>query len=220
MPAAMRNALAALAIASAALAGSCAAPHSRPPEAFWTSLSGTLARTIESARDAQEKARDELMTAHDAMIQQVASQDAEGSYREGRRIVARCESRIKTASDRARNVSDNSKDIFARWEREARDYADPGLRDQSLRELSAAQGRSKRMLAAVNAADASFNPVLLGIKDDSLYLKHRRGVANPPAPQYTQVAKREKDLAAMTAAVETSRKECDAYLAIMPRPVH
>ena len=99
-------------------------------------------------------------------------------------------SSLKKAYDRLSDEYDDSKDaaeevseeideveavandLFAEWETELEEYTDANLRRTSEDQLRKTRSRYKEMLASMQAAEASMDPVLKTFRNNVLFLKH------------------------------------------------
>lgn len=194
----------------------CAQPYARSYEPFWRNRLHTLTRSATLAKEAQQAALEEFAAAQPKMDAFIASPETEDPYRDSRRVIARCESGATKSADRVKNVKDNAETIFDEWSRESSQYADPSLRKQSRRELDDVKARTDRLIATLESAEESMQPVLISLKDDALYLKHRRGMRNPPPPAYSAKGVRDRGFAQLRAAIGEVVAECDAFVASFP----
>lgn len=63
-------------------------------------------------------------------------------------------------------------DLFAEWEDELGEYSDAGLRRQSQQLLAATRAGYRRLITAMQRAEAAMDPVLTLFNDQVLFLRH------------------------------------------------
>ena len=81
----------------------------------------------------------------------------------------RAADRIKDRIDKVESVAEA---LFDEWQGELGEYTDADLRRDSARQLKEAKRRYERLISAMRRAEKSLDPVLAGLKDNVLYLKH------------------------------------------------
>lgn len=195
-------------------------PHANRYEPFWQNRFESLVRSVQTAQKAQVDAADELARCAPLLDGLVAAPDSDASYHESRRLVARCDSRTRTARVRIDNLRESATNVFDQWRREIREYDDSSLRRQSDQERTACMQRYEAALKSLEAARDSLDAPLLSLKDDDLYLKHRRNLRDPPPPAYSNQGPRDRGVALMLAAVAAANAECDRFFTFMPAPRH
>lgn len=62
--------------------------------------------------------------------------------------------------------------LFDEWQGELDQYTNQNLRRESARELKATRRRYERLIGSMRGAERSLDPVLAGLKDNVLFLKH------------------------------------------------
>ncbi len=196
--------------------GGCTTPHSGVYEPFWRNRFKTLTRSVEAAKKAQADALVELEAAQPKMRGLVESRETEGPYKESRHVIARCDSRVTQSANRVKNVKDNCDQIFEEWRRESRDFADAKLREQSRRELEDIRARADRLIKALEEGQKAMGPVLVSLKDDSLYLRHRRGVRDSPPPAYSTPGAADAAMAKLRLLITEAGAECESFIASFP----
>jgi len=75
-------------------------------------------------------------------------------------------------SDEIDDVEDVAGALFKEWNEEIKLYSDPNLKQNSQDQLRDTQARYKEMLASMQAAERSMEPVLKTFRDNVLFLKH------------------------------------------------
>lgn len=74
--------------------------------------------------------------------------------------------------DRIDKVDSVANALFDEWQGELDEYTNQNLRRESERELRATRQRYDRLIGAMRKAEHSLDPVLAGLKDNVLFLKH------------------------------------------------
>lgn len=74
--------------------------------------------------------------------------------------------------DRIAKVDSVANALFDEWQGELGEYTNQNLRRESERELKETQRRYARLIGAMRRAEHSLDPVLAGLKDNVLFLKH------------------------------------------------
>ena len=133
-----------------------------------------LASRVKSARDAQQDAKQEIVSALEQFSRTVNFPGGEleaqykrlaGQLDDGEAAAARVRGRIGEVED----VGDA---LFREWRQELDKYASPDLRRRSEQQLRATQARYSQMLAAMRQAEARMEPALRPLRDQVLFMKH------------------------------------------------
>jgi hypothetical protein len=168
-------------------AAGCRAPAGPSPsfEAFSRNKLAVLARNIESTRDAQTAAADQVLESIQTIKREAWTGAEPGqAYDQTRRLLAVAESRARNAHARVRVVENNGRDFFLQWSKEASEYQDQDLRESSRQNRLRVKAAFDKAIEAMKAADEATEPPLLAIRDQMLFLKHHRNSERvPPRPQ-------------------------------------
>jgi len=116
--------------------------------------------------------------------------------------------------DRIASVESVAEALFDEWEDELDDYTNQALRRDSEQQLRTTRTRYSRVIAAMNRAEATLDPVLDSLRDNVLYLKHNlnaRAVASLRGELDTINTDVERLLEAMQLAIA----ESDRFIAEM-----
>lgn len=195
-----------------ALAG-CQSMKYRTLEAFGVEKRDILSSRVESAREAQGEAKEEFSS---ALEQFRATVDFDGGELEDlydrlngayERSLADAE-RVRERIDGVRNVA---KDLFDEWSDELDDYENADLRRRSENLLRETQGRYERMIAAMERAEATMDPVLQAFQDQVLFLKHNLN-ARAISALREELDDIESDTEALVAAMNEAIAEADAFI--------
>ncbi|WP_376691212.1 DUF2959 domain-containing protein [Wenzhouxiangella sp. EGI_FJ10409] len=195
-----------------ALAG-CQSMKYRTLEAFGVEKRDILSSRVESARDAQGEAKEEFSS---ALEQFRATVDFDGGELEDlydrlngayERSLADAE-QVRERIDGVRNVAE---DLFDEWSDELDDYENADLRRRSESLLRDTQGRYERMIAAMERAEATMDPVLQAFQDQVLFLKHNLN-ARAISALREELDDIESDTQALVAAMNEAIAEADAFI--------
>jgi translation elongation factor EF-G len=137
--------------------------------------------------------------------------DLEKFYRRLSRDLEACEKRAEAVRERIGNVERIAADLFVEWEREITQISNPGLRDQSRRQLRDTQTRWARLQRAMSQAEARMEPVLRQLRDYVLYLKHNLNARAVGALQ-REAGGIEIEVQSLIAAIAQSVREADDFL--------
>lgn len=196
----------------AALAG-CQTVKYRTLEAFGVEKRDILSSRVESARDAQDEAKEQFSSALEQFRATVSFDGGElediydrldGAYE---RSLADAE-RVRERIDEVRDVAD---DLFAEWLDELDEYESADLRRRSREMLEETRGRYQRMIAAMERAEATMDPVLQSFQDQVLFLKHNLN-ARAISALKNELEGIEDDTRALIEAMNESIAEADAFI--------
>lgn len=133
-----------------------------------------LVSNVEDARDAQKDAQEQFKDALER-FGSVVSIEETGL----KKAYDRLSDEYDDSKDAAEDVSDEiddveevADDLFAEWESEIKEYTDSNLRNNSQNQLRDTRARYKEMLASMQAAERSMEPVLNTFRNNVLFLKH------------------------------------------------
>jgi len=208
-----RSALSALLVAATVALGGCQAAKYRTLETFGIEKRDILSDRVESARDAQDEAREQFASALEQFRATVAFDggELEELYdrldREYRRSVDDAE-RVRDRIDSIRDVAD---DLFEEWEAELDAYESPDLRVRSAGLKRDTEARYERMIEAMERAEVTMDPVLQAFEDQVLFLKHNLN-ARAISALRSELDGIEDDTEALIEAMNASIAEADAFI--------
>lgn len=153
---------------------SCASTYYRTLETFGVEKREILANRIENARDSQEDAKDQFVSALEQYrsVVHVDGGDLEEIYDRLNKEYERSVDRADEVGERIEAVQSVADDLFDEWGEEIEQYSDPSLSDRSQRLLSDTQRDYRRVLDAMQRAERSMEPVLTLFNDQVLILRH------------------------------------------------
>jgi ElaB/YqjD/DUF883 family membrane-anchored ribosome-binding protein len=133
-----------------------------------------LSSRVKSARDAQEAAKNEIVSALEQFSRTVNFQggELEAQYK-------RLDAKLKDGEDAAEavrkriaDVQDVGDALFREWRAELAQYNSADLRRRSEQQLLATQSRYTQMVGAMKQAESRMDPALRPLRDQVLFLKH------------------------------------------------
>ncbi len=175
-----------------------------------------LVQRVTDAAVSQENAKVEFANALDAFraVVDVDAGELESTYDTLSDAYDRSEDKADKVRARIKDVKGVARDLFREWNAELTEYSDPGLRRSSAQQLAATQARYDTLVAKMDKAAASMDPVLVVFHDRVLYLKHNLN-ARAIASLGAETAGLEADVADLIAEMERSIAEADAFIAEM-----
>ncbi len=208
-----RARIAALLIVAAAVLAGCQTVKYRTLEAFGVEKRDILSSRVESARDSQGEAKEQFASALEQFRATVAFDGGEledlydrldGAYR---RSVADAE-QVRERIDKVRDVAE---DLFDEWADELDEYQSADLRRRSRKLLDETQSRYQRMIAAMERAETTMDPVLQSFQDQVLFLKHNLN-ARAISALRNELDGIESDTQALIEAMNEAIAEADAFI--------
>jgi chromosome segregation ATPase len=133
-----------------------------------------LVDRVESARDSQQDAKEEIT---DALTEFRKVVDYDGGELEARykSLAAQLEDSEKAADavrERIDAVEHVAGALFDEWNEELAQYSDAGLRSRSEQQLRQTRARYQEMIGAMKRAESRLDPALQPLRDQVLFLKH------------------------------------------------
>jgi len=152
----------------------CSSVKYRALESIGIEKRDVLSSSVEDAAEAQDEAAEQFASALEQFRATVEMDggDLEDTYDRLNREFERSEARAEEVAERIDEIEDVAGDLFEEWQEELDDYTDPALRRRSEQILSETRGRYTSMMAAMDRAEASMDPVLNVFRDQVLFLKH------------------------------------------------
>lgn len=162
-----------LLLASLALAG-CQSAYFAAMEKVGYAKRDILATRVKSASEAQQEAKQEIVSALEQFSRTVNFQggELEAQYKRLAGKLSDSEeaaARVRTRIGEVESVGDA---LFREWRQELDKYASPDLRRRSEQQLRATQARYSQMLTAMRQAEARMEPALRPLRDQVLFIKH------------------------------------------------
>ena len=171
---------------------------------------------VESARDAQQDAKEEFESALEkfSSVLKVDGGELEDKYEQLKAAYDRSNARAETVRDRIEAVEDVSVALFEEWQTELDQYTSDSLRRSSARKLKQTQRQYSQLIGAMKRAENKMEPVLLAFHDQVLFLKHNLN-ARAIASLQTELVSVEAEVNSLIRDMEASIKEADVFIATM-----
>jgi ElaB/YqjD/DUF883 family membrane-anchored ribosome-binding protein len=133
-----------------------------------------LASRVKSASEAQQAAKQEIVSALEQFSRTVNYQggELETQYKRLAGKLDDSEAAAERVRSRIGDVEDVGDALFREWRQELDKYASPDLRRRSEQQLRATQARYRQMLTAMRQAEARMEPALRPLRDQVLFMKH------------------------------------------------
>lgn len=200
-------------VATAPLLASCTAAYYRAFETLGIEKRDILVDRVEEARGSQTSAKEQFASALDRYrsVVNVEGGDLERIYDRLAAEFERSEARAKAVEERVSAVESVADDLFDEWETEIGEYTDPDLRRKSQRLLTDTRADYRRLIAAMQRAEAAMEPVLTLFRDQVLYLRHNLN-ARAIGSLETELADIERATANSIAEMERAIAEASRFI--------
>ena len=172
-----------------------------------------LVDRVEDARDSQADAQVQFASAleqfsvlidFDGGELQAVYEDLDDEYEASESAAAEVTDRI----DAIERVAD---DLFDEWRDELTQYSNVNLRRDSERKLKDTERRYQQLITSMKRAEKRMTPVLDGLRDNVLYLKHNLNASAIGALQ-GELGTIEADVSRLIAEMNTAIAESDAFI--------
>jgi len=133
-----------------------------------------LVSRVEDARDAQEEAKEEVVSALESFSQAVNFKggELEKQYKRFKSQLDASEKAAANVRDRVDKVESTGSALFKEWEGELDTYTNKSLRQRSELQLRDTRSRYGTMITAMQKARDRLEPALRPLRDQVLFLKH------------------------------------------------
>jgi hypothetical protein len=201
------------AFAAAPLLSSCTTAYYRALETVGIEKRDILVDRVEEARDSQTDAKEQFTSALDRYrsVVNIEGGELEEIYDRLEAEFERSETRAQAVQERVASVESVAEDLFGEWEDEIGEYSDPDLRRQSQRLLTATRADYRRLIAAMQRAEAAMDPVLTLFRDQVLFLRHNLN-ARAIGSLETELKDIERATANLIAEMERSIAEASRFI--------
>ena len=208
----MRNL--ALLLTVALLTSGCQSAYYAAAEKVGFAKRDILASRVESARDAQEDAKQEIT---DALTEFRKVVDYRGGELEVRyKSLAAQLDDSEAAADAVRQriaaVEDVAGALFEEWNDELKQYSSATLRAQSEQQLRQTKVRYGEMIGAMRRAESKLEPALTPLRDQVLFLKHNLN-AQAIAGLKGEVVRVDTEVGRLVAELNAAIAEADRFIA-------
>lgn len=172
-----------------------------------------LIDNVEDVQESQEKAQEEFKDALTKIKELYAFDggDLETFYDNLKDSYEDCDSRARQIEKRINSVEQVAKDLFKEWETEIAQINDVKLKNSSKRSLRDAKIKYQKLETIMNRSTKGMYPVLVKLKDYTLYLKHNLN-AKAVGSLSGEVVSIEKDVAGLIKDMNASIKEAQNFI--------
>ena len=172
-----------------------------------------LVSRVESARDSQQDAKQEITDAL-AEFRKVVAVDGGKLEQRYDSLSAQLRDSERAAievRDRIDAVENVAQALFDEWRKELGQYSDPNLRAKSERQLGATRARYDQLMTAMRRAESKLEPALRPLRDQVLYLKHNLN-AQAIAGLKGEVAQVDAQVTQLVAELDRAIAEADRFI--------
>ena len=177
-----------------------------------------MVNRVESARDAQQEAKEQFESALEKFshVLKVDGGELEEKYEQLKTAYDKSDARAETVRDRIEAVEDVSEALFDEWQTELDQYASDSLRRSSARKLKQTRRQYTQLIGAMKRAEKKMEPVLSAFHDQVLFLKHNLN-ARAIASLQTELVSVEAEVNSLIRDMDASIKEADAFIGAMAK---
>jgi len=177
-----------------------------------------MVNRVESARDAQQEAKEQFESALEkfSSVLKVDGGELKEKYDQLKTAYDKSNARAETVRDRIEAVEDVSEALFDEWQTELDQYTSESLRRSSARKLKQTRQQYTQLIGAMKRAEKKMEPVLLAFHDQVLFLKHNLNARAITSLQ-TELVSVEAEVNSLIRDMETSIKEADAFINAMAK---
>ncbi|GAB5496544.1 MAG: DUF2959 domain-containing protein [Phycisphaerales bacterium] len=184
-------------------------------EKFGNEKREQLVSSVESARNAQEDAKEQFASALDEFLALTsgdqATADLESKYKQIESAYETSASRAAKVKSRIETVEAVAQALFKEWESELEEYESPKLRASSQKQLNLTRQRYDKLVGAMKEAAEKMDPVLSAFKDQTLFLKHNLN-ARAIASLETDLNEIRTEVASLIEEMEASIAEANEFI--------
>lgn len=209
----MRHTHIAVALLAAAALSGCQSAYYAAWEKVGYAKRDILASRVESARDSQQEAKEEITDALEA-FGKVVSYDGGDLQTQYDRLSDQLEDSEAAAADvkqRVRDVDSVGEALFKEWKSELAKYSSADLRAKSEQQMKKTRARYDEMIRAMKRAEARLDPALQPMRDQVLFLKHNLN-ARAVAGLKGEVAKVDAQVNQLVAELNRSIAEANRFI--------
>lgn len=206
------------ALGAALAAGGCATTRGayyNAWEKFGYAKRERLVDNVKAARKEQEQAKQQFSSALEQFKSVVNFQggNLEAMYNKLDKQYQRCEGEATDVRSRIQSVKNVAEALFKEWQDEIAEMkSDPSLQRQSRDLLQRTRGSYNDMIARMDAAAATMDPVLSKFKNRVLFIKHNLNAAAIASLKGTEL-ELGGDVERLIREMEASIAEADAFIA-------
>ena len=173
-----------------------------------------LVSRVESARDAQLDAKNEITDALTEFRKVVNFEggELESRYKSLAAKLQDSEDAANAVHKRIRDVEDVAAALFREWRDELAQYSSAELRAKSEQQLKQTRARYDEMIGAMKRAESRLEPALRPLRDQVLFLKHNLN-AQAIAGLKGEVVQVDAKVSQLVAEIDRATAEADRFIA-------
>ena len=204
-----------LALGALLIAG-CESTYYSTMERFGIEKREILVDRVSDARDSQTEAQQQFASALEEYTALVNFDggDLQRLYDSLSDDFEQSEAAAQRVSDRIDAIERVAEALFSEWQDELALYSSASMRRDSEQKLRATQRRYSQLLRAMRTAEQRMQPVLNGLRDNVLYLKHNLNASAIGALQ-GELDTIESDIEQLLSDMASAIAESDAFIASM-----
>lgn len=192
---------------------SCQTVYYETMEQFGIHKRDILVDRVEDAKTSQEEAKEQFNSAlehfqsvinHDGGELQERYENLDYEYNQSLSKANQVRARIE-------NVESVATALFTEWETELEEYTNPKLRKASEGQLRETRAKYTKMMASMQKASRTMDPVLAALKDQVLFLKHNLN-ARAIASIQQEASQVESDVKRLIKEMERSINEANGFI--------
>lgn len=201
---------------SLAFLGACTSAYYKTMEGLGIEKRDILVDRVESARDAQDDAGEQFVSALDQFrsVVNFDGGDLEKMYDRLNGEYERSAAEASEVSERIDAVEQVAEDLFEEWEDELEAYSRDDLRRDSQSLLDDTRRRYAQLMQSMRRAESSMAPVLEAFEDQVLVLKHNLN-ARAIGALRNELAGIERDTERLIEAMNQSIAEANDFIEAM-----
>lgn len=206
--------LLAIPVAAALTVSGCQSAYYAAAEKVGYAKRDILVSRVESARDSQQDAKEEITDALTEFRKVVAVDGGELELRYNA-LAAQLNDSERAAEEvrtRITAVEDVAEALFTEWRDELGQYSDASLRTKSERQLRATRARYDQLMVAMRAAESKLEPALRPLRDQVLFLKHNLN-ARAIAGLQGEVVRVDAQVTLLVQELDRAIAEADRFIA-------
>ncbi|MEM1203813.1 MAG: DUF2959 domain-containing protein [Acidobacteriota bacterium] len=177
-----------------------------------------LVKRVDRARDAQEDAQEQFEDALE-QFQALVGYDGgelESMYDKLKGEFEDAEARAEEVREKIQRVENVAQALFEEWQQEIAVFENAEFRRSSEKKLRETRGRYESLLASMEKAASSMDPVLVKLRDQVLFLKHNLN-AQALGSLDQQAELLQSDIVRLIGDMQTSIAEADRFIAEMSK---
>ena len=201
---------------SVALLAGCESTYYSTMERLGIEKREILVDRVSDARDSQAEAQQQFASALEeyASLVNFDGGDLQRLYDALNDDFEQSEAAAQRVSDRIDAIERVADALFTEWQDELELYSNGSMRRDSEQKLRATQRRYSQLLRAMRTAEQRMQPVINGLRDNVLYLKHNLNASAIGALK-GELDTIESDIEQLLSDMASAIAESDAFIASM-----